>query len=232
MTIPLIKVVLAISLDGRIGLGDGSPAALGGDGDRDNLEKSLAWADLVLIGGETLRAHKNICLLKKKNLIKRRVKEGRSEQPISLVVSNKVDFSIEWSFFNQPIERWLMSSSIEKYEKIRGGATSKGFTQFIPLQQSWKETLSQLSIKGIKRILLLGGALLIDSILKEDLIEELQLTITPKIIGGAKTWIPSTSSIIDFNPNSIITPKWKLKSSKKLDQNEIMVKYKRNRKVR
>ena len=58
-----IKVVLAISLDGRISLPNGGKAQLGNKGDRRVLEESLAWADATLMGGETLRVHKNTCLI-------------------------------------------------------------------------------------------------------------------------------------------------------------------------
>ena len=49
-----------------------------------------------------------------------------------------------------------------------------------------------LSIKkaGINRLALLGGANLINSFIKEDLIDEIKITIAPRIIGGKFTWIP------------------------------------------
>ena len=64
-----VRLSLAISLDGRITGPKGGPAFLGGDSDRKILEKSLAWSDGALIGGETLRAYKSMCLINDPRLI-------------------------------------------------------------------------------------------------------------------------------------------------------------------
>ncbi|MFM8674853.1 MAG: riboflavin biosynthesis protein RibD, partial [Vulcanococcus sp.] len=46
---PLLKLVLAVSLDGRLAPPAGGAAQLGGRGDRRALEEALAWADGCLI---------------------------------------------------------------------------------------------------------------------------------------------------------------------------------------
>ena len=71
---------------------------------------------------------------------------------------------------------------------------------------------------------LLGGAKLIYSFIKEDLIDEIKITICPKIIGGNLTWIPSNNS----NEIYKLTNNWDIKQIKKLSTNEIFVHYKKN----
>ena len=51
---PQLRLVLAVSLDGRLAPAEGGAAQLGGSGDRRVLEEALAWADGCLIGAETL----------------------------------------------------------------------------------------------------------------------------------------------------------------------------------
>ena len=54
---PEVRLVLAISLDGRLAPAEGGAVHLGGEGDRVALDQALAWADACLIGAGTLRAH-------------------------------------------------------------------------------------------------------------------------------------------------------------------------------
>ena len=80
-----------------------------------------------------------------------------------------------------------------------------------------------LSIKkaGINRLALLGGANLINSFIKEDLIDEIKITITPRIIGGKFTWIPAEQTNKIFNLKQF----WNIKSIQELDRNEIYIHY-------
>ena len=52
-----MRLVLAVSLDGRLAPPSGGAAQLGGSGDRRVLEEALAWSDAALLGAGTLRAH-------------------------------------------------------------------------------------------------------------------------------------------------------------------------------
>ena len=48
---PSLRLVLAVSLDGRLAPPEGGAAQLGGRGDRRVLEEALAWADGCLVAG-------------------------------------------------------------------------------------------------------------------------------------------------------------------------------------
>ena len=95
-TRPFVRLVLAISLDGRLAPPEGGAAQLGGEGDRRALEQALAWGDACLIGAGTLRAHQCTCLIRNPQLLEQRRSEGRAEQPAAVVVSRSPDFSSAW----------------------------------------------------------------------------------------------------------------------------------------
>ena len=217
-----VKLVLASSIDGRIAYPEGGKTELGQSGDRLVLEESLAWSDGILIGGQTLRDHKSICIIKNKNLIEKRILEGRNEQPISLVASNQINFPINWLFFKQPIQRWLLQQKNKKNESI----LPKGFNKRIYLKLKWRDSLDDLYQKGFSKIVVLGGSNLISSFLKEDLINELQITITPHLLGGSYCWVSSKLN----NLNTIMKGSniWMLKESKELGNNELLIRYFRN----
>ena len=217
-----VRLVLASSIDGRIAYPEGGKTQLGQSGDRFVLEESIAWSDGILMGGQTLRAHQSICVIKNKNLLKQRTSEGKNEQPIALIASNQIDFPANWLFFKQPLQRWL----IQKQDKRNEIILPNGFDKKINLDISWRDSLDDLYQKGIAKIVLLGGPNLISAFLLEDLIDELQITITPHLLGGDYCWVSSKLR----NLNTIMNKKnnWILKESKKLGNNELLIRYFRN----
>ncbi len=217
-----VKLVLASSIDGRIAYPEGGKTQLGQSGDRLVLEESLAWSDGLLMGGQTLRDHQSICFIKNKNLLKERILKGKNEQPIALIASNQIDFPENWLFFKQPLQKWLVRKQDSKNEIM----LPNGFDKKINLKVTWRESLDELYHKGIAKIVLLGGANLISAFLLEDLIDELQITITPHLLGGDYCWVSSKLK----NLNTIIHKKnnWILKESKELGNNELLIRYFRN----
>ena len=217
-----IKLVLASSIDGRIAYPEGGKTQLGQSGDRLVLEESIAWSDGILMGGQTLRDHQSICIIKNKDLLKQRVLAGKHEQPIALLASNQIDFPVDWLFFKQPVQRWLLQKETKKHEN----QLPNGFHKRINLKYKWRDSLDDLHHQGLSKIVLLGGAKLISAFLSEDLINELQITITPHLLGGSYSWVSSKLN----NLNTIFNgcDNWILKESKKLGNNELLIRYVRN----
>ncbi len=220
-SLPKIRLVIAVSLDGRLALSSGGKAELGGRGDYKALEEALAWSDATLMGRTTLSMHKSTCLIHDPKLINKRRQEGRSDQPLSLIVSKQGSFDNSWKFFKQPIKKWLLTPEKKSHH------ITDFFDNHLLMKETWGETLKILHQKGYSKIALLGGAKLITSIIEEDKIDELQLTFVPRILTGKFTW---TTSKIDNLPIEITQSNaWKLNHLKNLGQNEVLLKYSRHR---
>ena len=217
-----VRLVLASSIDGRIAYPEGGKTKLGLSGDRMVLEESLAWSDGMLMGGQTLRDHQSICIIKNKNLLKQRISTGKNEQPIALIASNQINFPVNWLFFKQPVRRWLLQKQdLENQIKL-----INGFDKKINLKFTWRESLNDLYQKGITKIVLLGGANLISNFLLENLIDELQITITPHLLGGEYCWVSSKLRSLYKVMNT--KNNWMLKENKKLGNNELLIRYVRS----
>ena len=214
---PAVRLVLAISLDGRLAPPEGGAAQLGGSGDRRVLEESLAWADATLIGAGTLRAHRCTCLIHEPDLLRSRLDQGRSAQPASVVVSRSGDFPLQWPFFEQPLQRWLMAPE----------SPSNGFQYWIPLGTSWMERLAALERAGIHRLVLLGGAQLAGELLQADCVDALQLTLVPKLLGGPHTWVPQVHRGLPSLQGG--AGAWLLEETTSLGGGELLLRYRRQR---
>ena len=207
--------MLAVSLDGRLAPPEGGAAQLGGSGDRRLLEESLAWADACLIGSGTLRAHRCTALIRDQDLLERRLSAHRPAQPAAVVVSRGFAFPIEWLFFQQPLERWLLSPE----------PSSAGFDGWVCLGEGWSLTLSRLAQQGFSSIVLLGGARLAASLLAEDCVDEIQLTVTPRLLGGMHSWIPEDGVVI---PPALHQPDaWARTAVRSIGDNEVLIHFER-----
>ena len=218
----MLRLVLAVSLDGRLALPYGGKDSLGSEGDREVLERALAWCDGTLMGSGTLTTHQNTCLIHNKSLIQERLNAGRSEQPISMVVSKNISFSKKLDFFDQPVTKWLLTP-MGKNEFT----SSKLFDNVLIMKEKWVDSLNELRKKGFSKLTVLGGTKLITSLLLEDVIDELQLTFTPKIIGGKHTW--TACNVYNLPKKLNESNAWKLSTIEDLGNDEFMIKHIRNR---
>ena len=189
------------------------------------LEHALAWADAALIGAGTLRAHHCTCLLHERELLDGRLMAGRSLQPTAVVVSGQPhpDFPADWLFFQQPLERWLLRPEDPK-DPAR---LEVGFDHVQPLSADWPKTLAALAAQGMERIVLLGGARLAAALLQADVVDELQLTLTPRVLGGPHGWVPWVGSQL---PSALAASNaWALQEASPLEGDELLVRYRRRR---
>ena len=213
---PLIRLVLAISIDGRLAPALARAAWLGSSGDRRALEEALTWADGTLMGSGTLCAYGSTCLIHDADLLARRTAEGRRPQPVCVVVGSRRTFQPHWPFFRQPLERWLL-----------GTTDVDGFTNQLDLVKPWLLMLQQLKALGLERLVLLGGACLTGSLLSEDVVDELQLTLTPRLLGGKACWLPT--DFTDFPITLQSANAWQLWQVGELGNDELLLVYRRRR---
>jgi len=211
---PEIILVIAISLDGRIAFPKGGESHIGSKYDKKLLNQSLTKVDATLFGSGTLKAHQSTFLIKQKHFLQSR-EEISANQPISIIAGNSKNFSKSWIYFKQPIRRWLISSD----RNIKDSKVNFDKTLFF--ENSWLHTLNILRKEGIKKIALLGGAKLIESFFKEDLIDEIKITICPKVIGGQYAWMPFKEKNKIFNFEN----RWKIKMTKVLKTSEVFLHY-------
>jgi len=215
LSIPRVINVIASSLDGRIAFPGGGESHLGSEEDKKMLNQNLSMVDATIFGLGTLIAHQSTYLVKK--LTDNDEVNISKSQPISIVASNSKKFNINWKYFHQPIRRWLISSS-----KVDNSSTNY-FEKQLFFEDSWRKTLISLKKQGINDLALLGGAKLINSFIKEDLITDIKISIIPRIIGGKYTWIPPEKTNEIFNLKRLR----EIKSVKNLMNNEIHIHYKK-----
>jgi len=184
---PELRLVLAVSVDGRLAPPQGGKAQLGGRGDRHVLEECLAWADACLVGAGTLRVHGSTCLIHGKDLLEQR--QHRSGQPHLLVVSRQGQLDRALPLFQQPLQRWWLVPDQDQVCHV-----PPGFQGAIPLP-CWQQLPQAMAQQGWQRLVVLGGAQLATTLLSQNLLHELHLTLCPQVLGGAHLWLQNGMSM-------------------------------------
>ncbi|MBE9006330.1 RibD family protein [Fortiea sp. LEGE XX443] len=188
---PHTTVVLAMSADGKIADFKRSPARFGSRADQAHLEKQIAAADAILLGAGTLHAYGTTLTVSQPTLLQHRIQEGKSPQPVHIVITHSANLNPEIKFFKQPIKRWLLTTTVgasvwqgrSEFEQILVFETSNG--KIDPVA-----ALQHLASIHITRLAVLGGGQLVASMVNLDLIDEFWLTICPLILGGATAPTP------------------------------------------
>jgi len=212
--------VLAVSLDGRLAPPDGGAAQLGGPGDRRVLEEALAWADAALVGAETLRRHGSTCLIRQPDLLDQRRRQGRGGQPHALVLSRTGALPAAMSFWKQPLQRWWL-----RPREAGSSPTAAPFDRQLPFD-SLLELRQQLAGLGLSRLVLLGGADLASQWLAAGLVDELQLTLCPLLLGGAHSWCAADPGL------GLDRRRWHLLEQRPLEGDELLLRYGREEPAR
>lgn len=185
MTNPHTTVVLAMSVDGKIADIRRSPARFGSPADKAHLEKQIALADGVLFGAGTLRAYGTTLRVSNPQLLELRQTQQKPLQPIQFVVSASGKIDPNLRFFQQPIPRGLLTTTLGAQPWIQPQTQGK-FAQILIAETDsgtidWVKAFQQIRLE---RLVILGGGQLVASLLAEDLIDEFWLTLCPVLMGG------------------------------------------------
>ena len=178
-------VILAMTADGKISDRQGSAARFGSVNDKAHLEQQISLADGVLFGAGTLRAYGTTMLVSSPTLLQQRKERRKLPQPVQIVVSASADLDPQWRFFQQPVPRWLITIADNEDKWHERQEFERIVTTSVKDSNScWKTAFQQLFELGLNKLAILGGGELVASLLAEDLIDELWLTVCPLILGG------------------------------------------------
>ena len=87
--------------------------------------------------------------------------------------------------------------------------------------------MGRLAALGVERLVLLGGARLTADLLQADAVDQLQLTLVPRLLGGGHSWLPQG---VEALPEGLaLDGAWQLLEARPLGENELMLSYQRQR---
>jgi riboflavin-specific deaminase-like protein len=176
-----VSINMAMSIDGKIATKARGPIKLGSAYDSRRMAQIRAAHDVVINGASTFKAYPFPLTSK-----------GAKRQPVSAIVSSRLDIprGTPWEKAKN-IERWVFCgkrAAKRTIESLREAGVV--VVQSRGERPSPQEILSAFRRAGKKKILVEGGGEFNASFLEKGLVNQIHLTLVPKLVGGKEspTW--------------------------------------------
>jgi riboflavin-specific deaminase-like protein len=181
---PFVRLNMISSLDGAISV-MGRSGALGGDADRHVFAALRSHADMILVGAGTVRSENYGKARLDDDVQQARVARGQVPLPPIAVVSGSMQFDWSSSFFTGPGPRPLIVTA------ARGAAeVPEAVTEVADVVVAGEDhvdlagAIRMLHERGARSLLVEGGPGVNGDLARAKLIDELCLTVSPRIVGG------------------------------------------------
>ena len=172
--------------------------------DKTHLIRQRALGDAVLIGYGTLK-HDNVRLgIGREELRRERIARGQSPYPLRVIVSNTGCVDATLNIFQTDFAPIIIFSTTRMPRKVQQQLRTKATLYLSKAEQvNLRRILQQLRRDhGVKYLACEGGPALFRSLLQLGLVDQLNLTIAPFVLGGKNA--PTLTGVnFDFLPRSI-----------------------------
>jgi len=177
---------MAVSLDGRISTRRREQIVLGTRHDRHLMDVLRARADAVVVGAGTVRHDGFPILVRDAAVRARRVARGKRPHPVNVVLSRALDLPVSRPIFRRTdTERIVFTTGqagarrLARIRRLAEVVVLPGRTLSPPA------VLDALAARGLRRVLIEGGGEIHWAFARADCVDEIYVTLTPRLIGGA-----------------------------------------------
>jgi riboflavin-specific deaminase-like protein len=177
---PYLVLNMVSSLDGRATI-EWRTKGLSTELDRRLFHHLRTQADAVMVGAGTTRTERYGRMAKSEELREKRQREGLSRDPLAVVVSGRLDLPVDLPLLNEPEQRVLIATASDA---VLPGVADQ--VEYARVGDDLPLLMARLREQyGIRSVLCEGGPTLNSFLLAAGLVDELFLTLNPKLVGGA-----------------------------------------------
>jgi 5-amino-6-(5-phosphoribosylamino)uracil reductase len=193
--------MMVMSLDGATVGPDGKSGSLSCPADRRVLVQTRRLADVILVGASTIRAERYRPMRAKGEDAAERSRLGLAAAPVVAIVSASLDLPWDEPLFRESTMPVLVITTQSAAPDRLAIARQHAEVEVLPGSQCDPvDVIASLHRRGLHRITCEGGAILLAGIAGAGLLDELDLTIAPMLIGGGQvlTSAGALSSPVDL----------------------------------
>jgi 5-amino-6-(5-phosphoribosylamino)uracil reductase len=177
---PYVLLNMAATADGRVSIG-GRSAPVAGGADRELFHELRTQADAVMVGAGTARVERYRRITKTPELRAKREREGVMPDPLAVLVSGRLDLPPDLPLLQDPDSRVVIVTAVD--EQLDGVQADVDYL-LEPVTRELAPSLHRLRTEyGVRSMLCEGGPVLNSSLLREGLVDELFLCVSPRIAG-------------------------------------------------
>jgi 2,5-diamino-6-(ribosylamino)-4(3H)-pyrimidinone 5'-phosphate reductase len=184
---PHVSVNMAMSVDGRISTRRREHITLGTAHDRLLMDRLRSANDAVVVGAGTVRHDGFPILVRDDATREARVARGRAPHPVNVVLSRSLDLPT-----NRPLFKRSDTEKIVVTTRRATAARIRRISRVAEVVVLPRQTLSPTAVldllwdRGMKKVLLEGGGEVHFAFARERVVDELYITVTPRLIGGTE----------------------------------------------
>ncbi len=208
---PYVIANFVASVDGRATL-KGRSGGLGDDGDHAIFHGLRERVDAVLAGTVTLRTEGYGRIISKPERRERRTARGLPAEPLACVITRSGMVPVDIPLFQEPEAQIVVFSPAELDDL--GFKAQVELVRVDPGELTLTTVMRRLREHGVGSLLCEGGPTLFGSMLEEHVVDELFLTIAPKLAGGGRG--PAISSGAELAQASEARLGWLLERNESL----------------
>lgn len=179
----LLRVNFISSVDGAVTI-EGRSAPLGGPGDRKILGLLRVNCDAVMVAAGTVRVEGYSPLRTDEARRRLRVARGRTADPVLVLVTRRLDFDPADPRFTQAPLRPVIVTTEQTAQRVGDRFADVADVLGVGATEvDLAAAVEALAERGLRHLLCEGGPHLLGSVLEADLVDELCLTLAPKLVG-------------------------------------------------
>jgi riboflavin-specific deaminase-like protein len=183
---PYVAVNMAMSVDGKITTYRREEIILGSAHDRRTMDALRAESDAVIVGAGTVKHDGFPILMRHDDLREKRTARGLPPHPINVTLSRSLDMPSAKPFFQHPdTEKIVFTTRAAPAARVKRFAKLAEVVVLSRRTLSPADVLENLHSRGVERVLLEGGGELHWAFAEECVIDDIYVTLTPRLIGGA-----------------------------------------------
>ncbi len=178
-----VRACMVVTGDGSFVGPDGLSGSISSATDREVFNACRAMADVYLVGAQTVLAERYRPAKADPRWRDTRLSRGQSAAPRMAIVSRRCDLNWRDPSFTGSDEPPLVITSERSDPALRDQAKAAGCEVAIAGAE-WLEPadiLMSLAVRGLTRITCEGGPMLLRELVRADLIDELDLTLSPTL---------------------------------------------------
>jgi len=182
---PYVLLSCAMSVDGCLDAPGPQRLILSGDADLDRVDEERAEADAIMVGAATIRRDNPRLLIRSAARRAARIARDLPEHPARVTLTASGDLDPGARFFAPAGAGAVVYCAAPEAPKLQIRLNELAQVIPVPPPVGLVAILTDLSRRGVHRLLVEGGALLGREFLAAGLVDELALAIAPFFVGAA-----------------------------------------------
>ena len=199
--------MMVMTLDGATVGPDGLSGSISGAADKRVFMETRRLADVVLVGAGTIRAERYRPMVAKPEWQDARADAGLAPAVQVVIVSGRLD--LPWDeplFFDSTLPVIVVTSESANARQVAVANDHAQVWQIGATSVDLRAMVSALHERGLRRLVCEGGEALLDGLVREELVDEMDVTISPMLAGagyladpGTEARLPGTNDLPRFS---------------------------------